>query len=57
MVSLGSCLLQDGKSVVFASQVLTPPGERYDNVERQLLHLVFCLGSSILVWEAVCTLQ
>ena len=37
---LGGALVQDGKPVAFASKALTPT-ERYANIERELLAVVF----------------
>ena len=38
---LGAALVQDGKPVAFASKALTPTEQRYANIERELLAIVF----------------
>ena len=43
-VGLGAVLLQNGKSVAYASKALTPAGMRHANIEREMLAVVFgCL--------------
>ena len=39
----GAVLLQDGKPVIFASRCLTETEQRYSNIERELLSVVFAL--------------
>ena len=41
MKGLGAALLQDGKPVAFASKASTPTEQRYANIERELLAVVF----------------
>ena len=43
MKGLGCVLLQDGKPVIYASRSLTPGEQRYSNIERELLGVVFAL--------------
>ena len=38
---LGTCLIQDGKPIAFASKSLTGAESRYANIERELLTIVF----------------
>ena len=38
---LGACLIQDGKPIAFASKSLTGAESRYDNIESELLTIVF----------------
>ena len=38
---LGTCLLQEGKPIAFASKSLTDTETRYANIERELLAIVF----------------
>ena len=38
---LGAALLQEGKPVAFASKSLTPTEQRYANIEREMLAVVF----------------
>ena len=38
---LGAALMQDGKPVTFASKALTATEQRYANIERELLAIVF----------------
>ena len=38
---LGTCLIQDGKPIAFASKSLTGAESRYANIERELLAVVF----------------
>ncbi len=40
---LGAVLLQEGKPVIYASRSLLPAEERYSNIERELLGMVFGL--------------
>ena len=40
---LGAVLLQDGKPVIYASRSLTETEQRYSNIERELLSVVFAL--------------
>ncbi len=40
---LGAVLLQDNKPVIYASRVLTETEQRYSNIERELLSVVFAL--------------
>ena len=40
---LGAVLLQDGKPVIYASRTLTETEQRYSNIERELLGVVFAL--------------
>ncbi|KAK2557085.1 Retrovirus-related Pol polyprotein from transposon opus [Acropora cervicornis] len=40
---LGAVLLQEGRPVVYVSRTLTPAEERYSNIERQLLGVVFSM--------------
>ena len=40
---LGCCLIQDGKTVYFASKSLTETESRYSNIEREMLGVVFAL--------------
>ena len=41
MKGLGAALTQDGKPVAFASKSLSPAEQRYANIERELLAVVF----------------
>ena len=41
MKGLGAVLLQEGRPVIYVSRTLTPAEERYSNIERELLGLVF----------------
>ena len=43
MKGLGAVLLQEGKPVIYVSRTLTPAEERYPNVERELLGVVFAM--------------
>ena len=36
-----AALIQDGRPVTFALKSLTPTGQRYDNIEREMLAVVF----------------
>ena len=38
---LGTVLLQEGKPIAFASKALTELEQRYANIERELLAVVF----------------
>ena len=38
---LGTCLLQEGKPIAYASKSLTDTETRYTNIERELLAVVF----------------
>ena len=38
---LGTCLIQDGKPIAFASKSLTGAESRYANIERELLTVIF----------------
>ena len=38
---LGTCLIQDGKPIAFASKSLTGAESRYANIERELLAVIF----------------
>ena len=38
---LGTCLIQDGKPIAFASKSLTGAESHYANIERELLAVVF----------------
>ena len=40
---LGAVLLQDNKPVIYASRALTETEQRYSNIERELLSVVFAL--------------
>ena len=40
-VGLGTCLVQEGKPIAFASKSLTDTETRYANIERELLAIVF----------------
>ncbi|PFX11924.1 Retrovirus-related Pol polyprotein [Stylophora pistillata] len=40
---LGAALLQEGKPVIYVSRSLTPAEERYTNIERVLLGVVFAM--------------
>jgi len=40
---LGAVLIQDGKPVIYASRTLTETEQRYSNIERELLSVVFAL--------------
>lgn len=40
-VGLGAVLLQEGKPVAYASKALTPTEQRYANIEREMLAVVF----------------
>ena len=42
-MGLGAVVLQDGKPVVYASRILTEAEQRYSNIERELLSVVFAL--------------
>lgn len=44
MKGLGAVLLQKGRPVIYASRTLTPAEERYSNIERELLGVVFAMG-------------
>ena len=43
MKGLGAVLLQEGKSVIYVSRTLTSAEERYSNIERELLGVVFTM--------------
>ena len=43
MKGLGAVLLQGGKPVIYVSRTLTPAEERYSNIERELLGVVFAM--------------
>lgn len=43
MKGLGAVLLQEGKPVIYVSRTLTPAEERYYNIERGLLGVVFAM--------------
>ena len=43
MKGLGAVLLQEGKPVIYVSRTLTPAEERYSNIERELLGVVFTM--------------
>ena len=43
MKGLGAILLQEGKPVIYVSRTLTPAEERYSNIERDLLGVVFAM--------------
>ena len=43
MKGLGAVLLQEGKPVIYVSRSLTPAEERYSNIERELLGVVFAM--------------
>ena len=43
MKGLGAVLLQEGKPVIYVSRTLTPAEERYSNIERELLGVVFAM--------------
>ena len=41
---LGAVLLQESKPVMYMSRALTETEQRYSNIERELLAIVFALG-------------
>ena len=43
MKGLGAVLLQEGKPVIHVSGTLTPAEERYSNIEKELLGVVFAM--------------
>ena len=43
MKGVGAVLLQEGKPVIYVSRTLTPAEERYSNIERELLRVVFAM--------------
>ncbi|PFX14801.1 Retrovirus-related Pol polyprotein from transposon 17.6 [Stylophora pistillata] len=43
MKGLGAILLQEGKPVIYVSRTLTPAEERYSNIDRELLGVVFAM--------------
>ena len=43
MKGLGAVLLQEGKPVIYVSGTLTPAEERYSNIEKELLGVVFAM--------------
>ena len=43
MKGLGAVLLQEGKPVIYVSGTLTPAEERYANIEKELLGVVFAM--------------
>ncbi|PFX30005.1 Retrovirus-related Pol polyprotein [Stylophora pistillata] len=43
MKGLGAVLLQEGKPVIYVSRTLTPAEERYSNIEREFLGMVFAV--------------
>ena len=43
MKGLGAVLLQEGKLVIYVSGTLTPAEERYSNIEKELLGVVFAM--------------
>ncbi|PFX28561.1 Retrovirus-related Pol polyprotein [Stylophora pistillata] len=45
MKGLGTVLLQGGKPVIYVSRTLTPAEERYFNIEREFLGMVFAVES------------
>ena len=40
---LGAVLLQEGRPVIYISRTLSPAGEHYSNIERELLGVVFTI--------------
>ena len=55
---LGSCLLQDGKPIEFASRALTDPETRYAQIEKELLAIVFaCIKFHQYVYGRPVTVQ
>ena len=43
MKGLGAVLLQESKPVMYVSRALTETEQRYSNIERELLAIVFAL--------------
>ena len=43
MEGLGAVLLLEGKPVIYVSRSLSPAEERYSNIERELLGVVFAM--------------
>ncbi len=43
MKGLGAVLLQDGQPVIYTSRSFTPAEQRYSNIERELLSIVFAM--------------
>lgn len=55
---VGAALLQDNKPVAFASKALTPTEQRYANIERELLAVVFgCTRFHTYVFGSSFTIQ
>ena len=55
---IGAALLQDNKPVAFASKALTPTEQRYANIERELLAVVFgCTRFHTYVFGSSFTIQ
>ena len=49
---LGTCLLQEGEPIAYASKSLTDTETRYANIERELLAIVFtCQRSTPMSWK------
>lgn len=43
MKGLGAVLLQDGRPVIYVSRTFTPAEERYSNIARDFLEVVFAM--------------
>ena len=43
MKGLGAVLLQEGRPAVYVSRTLTPAEERYSDIERELLEVLFAM--------------
>ena len=55
---LGAALLQDGRPFTFASKSLTPTEQRYANIEREMLAVVFgCKRFHTYVYAKNCTIE
>ena len=57
-IGIGAALLQDGRPIAFASKALTETEQRYANIERELLAVVFsCFQFQlphIHLWKTLC---
>jgi hypothetical protein len=54
MKGLGAAIIQEGKVVTYASRALTPTEQRYAQIEKEALAVVFFKISSVIVWKERC---